>query len=185
VDARRRGRPRLRGSPPLVRDDGRGVPALRLRASRGGTHLGTFRAVARKFPHKAPRDILTDLLAATPGEEGKWFAAATEAGLYDEALDLARRTPCDPRTLTRAARDLAEARPAFAVGAGLLALQWLVQGYGYEITGADVWTAYSTTMKAAEANGNTAEIRERIRELVAGEKAGPFVARIPGRELGL
>ena len=27
---------------------------------------------------------------------------------------------------------------AFAVGAGLVALHWLVQGYGYEITGADV-----------------------------------------------
>jgi hypothetical protein len=107
-----------------------------LRASRGATYLATFRAVARKYPHKAPRDVLADLVAATPGDEATWFAAAKEAGLHEEALDLARRTPCDPRTLTRAARDLAEARPAFAVGAGLLALHWLVQGYGYEITGA-------------------------------------------------
>ena len=42
---------------------------------------------------------------ATPGEEGKWFAAAKDAGLYDEAIALARRTPTDPRTLARAARD--------------------------------------------------------------------------------
>jgi hypothetical protein len=71
------------------------------------------------------------------------------------------------------------------VGAGLLALHWLVQGYGYEITGADVWAAYSSTMKAAEANRNAAEVRERIKKLVAGETAGGFVARILGRELGL
>ncbi len=76
-------------------------------------------------------------------------------------------------------------QPAFAVGAGLLALHWLVQGYGYEITGADVWAAYSSTMKAAEKNGSVAETRARIRTLVAGERAGGFVAQILGRELGL
>ena len=156
-----------------------------LLANRGGTYLATYRAVASKYPHKAPRQILADLVKTTPGDEGKWFAAAKEAGLYDEALDLASRTPCDPRTLARAARDLAEARPAFAVGAGLLALHWLVQGYGYEITGADVWAAYSSTLKAAETNGNAGETRERVKKLVAGERAGGFVSRILGRELGL
>ena len=154
------------------------------RGSRGGTYLATFRAVARKYPHKAPRDILADLVNTTPGDEGKWFAAAKEARLYDEALALASRTPCDPKTLARAARDLALEQPAFAVGAGLLALHWLVQGYGYEITGADVWAAYSSTLKAAEENGNAAEIRGRIQKLVAGEKAGGFVAQILGKELG-
>jgi hypothetical protein len=154
-------------------------------ANRAGTYLATYRAVATKYPHKAPHAILTDLVKTTPGDEGKWFAAAKEAGLYEEALALASRTPCDPRTLARAARDLAEAQPAFAVGAGLLALHWLVQGYGYEITGADVWAAYSSTMKAADTNGNADEIRERIKKLVGGEKAGGFVSRILGRELGL
>jgi len=154
-------------------------------ASRGGTYLATFRAVAKKYPHKAPGEILAGLVKTTPGEEGKWFAAAKEAGLYDEALALARRTPCDPRTLTRAARDLGEMQPIFAAGAGLLALYWLVGGYGYEITGTDVWAAYSSTMKAAQKNGNANETRERIKRLVAGEKAGGFVAKILGRELGL
>jgi hypothetical protein len=60
-----------------------------------------------------------------------------------------------------------------------------VQGYGYEITGADVWVAYSSTMKAAETGANTAEVRERVRQLVGAEKAGGFVSRILGRELGL
>jgi hypothetical protein len=93
--------------------------------------------------------------------------------------------PCDPKTLTRAARDLAEEQPAFAVSAGVLALHWLVQGYGYEISGADVWAAYSSTMKAAERNGQVDEVRERVRALVASERAGGFVAKILGRELGL
>jgi hypothetical protein len=154
-------------------------------ATRGGTYLATFRAVARKYPEKSARQILSDLVEATPGEEGKWFAAAKEAGLYDEALALAKRTPCDPRTLTRAARDFAEREPSFAINAGLLALHWLVQGYGYEITGADVWAAYTSTMKAAERNGNAVEIRERVRKLVASETRGGFIRGILGTELGL
>ena len=148
-------------------------------------YLATFRTIAKKYPHKEASRILRDLVASTPGEEGKWFAAAKTVGLYDEALALASRTPCDPRTLARAARDLAEEQPAFAVGAGLLALHWLVQGFGYEITGADVRAAHESTMKAAENDGSVAETHERVKELVAAEAPGGFVARILGRELGL
>lgn len=155
-----------------------------VRAHRGGTYLATFRAVAKKYPNKKPGEILADLVKSTPGDEGKWFAAAKEAGLYDEAIALARRTPCDPKTLTRAARDLADDQPAFAMQAGLLALYWLVQGYGYEITGADVWAAYSSALKAAEKNGTARDAREQIEKMV-GERPGGFVAQILGRELGL
>ncbi|MFA5786391.1 MAG: hypothetical protein WDA71_05300 [Actinomycetota bacterium] len=154
-------------------------------ANRRATYLATFRAVAKKYPHRKADEILADLVVSTPGEEGKWFAAAKEAGLYDEALALASRSPCDLKTLTRAARDLAEKQPAFAVGVGLLALHWLVEGYGYEITGADVWTAYSATLNAAEAGRSVPETRERIRKLVEAEPPGGFVAKILGREIGL
>ncbi len=37
--------------------------------------------------------------AHTPGDEGKWFAAAESAKLFDEAIELANRTPCAPQTL--------------------------------------------------------------------------------------
>ena len=57
-----------------------------------------------KYPHKTRRDVLNDLAATTPGREGKWFAAAKDAGLLDEALVLARTSPADPNTLARAAR---------------------------------------------------------------------------------
>jgi len=156
-----------------------------LTANRGGTYLATFRAVARKYPHKSASDILADLVKTTPGDDGKWFAAAKDAGLFQEALMLAERTPCDPRTLTRAARDHVDGEPAFALGAGLLALHWLVQGYGYEITGVDVWSAYSSTMKAAERIGMTAQVREKISTMVASAGGASFVARILVREVGL
>jgi hypothetical protein len=63
-------------------------------------------------------------VATTAGDEAKWFAAAKEAGLFDEALDLAGRSPCDPKMLARAARHFADKQPVFALGAGLLSLQW-------------------------------------------------------------
>jgi hypothetical protein len=156
-----------------------------LRASRGGTYLATFRSVARKYPHKPAAEILRDLVETTPGEEGKWFAAARAAGLYDEALALAGSAPCDPKTLVRAARDLADERPEFAMAVGLLALRWLVQGYGYEVTGADVLAAYAITMRAAERSGKLPEVRDQVRQLVSAEVAGGFVTGVLGRELGL
>jgi hypothetical protein len=157
-----------------------------VRANQGGTYLATFRAVSKKYPHKAAGEVLADLVKTTPGDEGKWFAAAKDAGLYDEALALASRTPCDPKTLARAARDYTEKQPAFAASAGLLSLYWLVQGYGYEITGADVWDAYRATLAAAERHGSAAEVRERVRKMVAAEGAGErFVTKVLGRELGL
>jgi len=119
------------------------------RANRAGTYLAWFRAVARKYPHKESSAILEDLVSDTPGEEGKWFAAAKDARLFDEAIALANRTPCSPQTLTRAARDFEEKNPEFALEAGMAALGWLVEGYGYEITSVDVLDAYSHTMRAA------------------------------------
>ena len=157
-----------------------------LSASRRGTYLAWFRAVARKYPHKEPAAILQDLIAQTPGQEGKWFAAAKSAKLFDEAISLARCTPCSPQTLTRAARDFAEESPSFAMEAGMAALHWLVEGYGYEITALDVVSAYSFTLQAAE-NAECADAaQQRIRELVAQESFGErFVTRVLGPRLGL
>lgn len=150
------------------------------------TYLATFRAVAGKYKHKKPKEILRDLVAATPGSEGKWFAAARSAGLYEEAVELANLTPCDPRTLMRAARDTADNEPQFAVEAGVAALRWIAAGHGYEITGLDVRDAYDCAMKAAAKACCETGTLERIRELATGEGPGaPFVARVLGHDLGL
>jgi hypothetical protein len=157
-----------------------------LTANRGGTYLATFRAVARKYPHRSATDLLADLANSTPGDEGKWFAAAKDAGLFDEALALARHSPCDPKTLSRAARDHVVSHPIFAVNAGLLALHWLTYGYGYDITSADVWAAWDATMNAAARTGTTEEARERIRATAASiAGSANFVAQVLGRQLGL
>ncbi len=157
-----------------------------LRANRASTYAAWFRAVTKKYPHKKPADVLDDLVAETPGEEGKWFAAAKDATLFEEAIELANRTPCSPQTLTRAARDFGEKRPEFAIEAGMAALHWLVEGYGYEVTGLDVLNAYSHTMKAAENAGCAEETQKRIRDLVTRESFGErFVTKVLGRQLGL
>jgi len=153
-----------------------------LAANRSGSYLTTYRAILRKYPHKDPERILRDLVARTPGDRGKWFAAAKEAGFLELAIELANEWPCDPKTLTRAARDFIETHPGFALGAGLAALYWLGKGYGYEITGADVWAAYSNTIKAAERLDRRDEVRDRVRAMVANKG---FVAQVLGRELGL
>jgi len=81
---------------------------------------------------------------------------------------------------------MAETEPRFAVEAGVAALRWLVEGYGYEITGLDVRAAYDYTMKAAENAGCKSETFERIREWVTEKNFGErFVTRILGHELGL
>ena len=157
-----------------------------VRANQRGTYVASFRAVAEEYPHKSAGEVLADLVKATPGEEGKWFAAAKDAGLFDEALALASRTHCDPKTLTRAARDYVEEQPAFALAVGLLALDGFVQGYGYDVTSADVWAAYRATLSAAERLGSAAEVKQRIRDRVVSEPAGErFVHRTLRRELGL
>lgn len=112
-----------------------------LEANQGRTHLATFRAIAKKYPSQQPKEILRDLIASTPGAEGKWFATAKDAGLYVLAAELAMRSPTDPRTLTRAARDFADTQPDFALAAGQAALHWIAEGFGYEINDKDVRAA--------------------------------------------
>lgn len=124
-------------------------------------------------------------MQTTPGDEGVWFAAAKDAGLYDQALELASRSPCDPKTLARAARDFAEEQPNFAIGAGVLSLHWVVMDDGFEVAGADVLGAYRAAMAAAERLGIAVEVKARIRQLVAAEHDGGFVKQVLGRELRL
>lgn len=144
-----------------------------IEANQGTTNLATFRAIAKKYSHKQPEEILRDLVASTPGAEGKWFAAAKDAGLFDVAIELGARSPTDPRTLTRAARDYAEKQPAFALAAGLAALRWISLGHGYEITGTDVLDAYSAVTQAAvNAVVPTQQVNEQIRDMIASTQPG-------------
>jgi hypothetical protein len=157
-----------------------------LSANQAGTYLAWFRAVQRKYPGRSPAAILADLVRHTPGEDGKWFAAAKSAKLFDEAIVLANTAPCDPKTLTRAARDFAEVNPTFATEAGLAALRWLAAGHGYEITGLDVWAAYHQTLSASTNAGVREETLGRIRACFGSPAArNGFAASVLGPSLEL
>lgn len=145
-------------------------------ANAKGTRVATLRAIAAKYPSKSPETILREPVAASSGEEGKWFAAAKELGLFDLAIELATRSPADPKTLNRAARDHLAERPAFALEAALLPIRWITEGYGYELTSADVLDAVDFALKAGEALGGVDQVRRRIQQLVpANAMRHPFV----------
>lgn len=139
-----------------------------IEANQSTTNLATFRAIAKKYPDRRPEQILRDLIASTPGAEGKWFAAAKDASLFNVAIELANTSPTDPHTLARAARDFAERQPEFAVAAGLAALRWISMGHGYEVTGMDVLDAYDALMRAtAYAGIDQCQMNEKVAQLIA------------------
>ena len=148
-----------------------------LRAHTAGSYAATFRAVTNRYPDRAAREVLADLVATTPGVEGKWFAAAKDAALFDEAIALARRSPVDPKTLARAARDFAASEPGFAVEAGVLAIEEFANGLGFEVTGADVRMAYAGAMKAATKLGRSADVRQHFAAMLRQHGAGTAFVR--------
>ncbi len=144
-------------------------------AATGNSYIARFRSVAKRYPMKDPSQILADLIATTPGEEGKWFATAKDLKLYDLALELANRTPCDPKTLTRAARDYLDTEPAFALGSAMAALRWLSEGWGYEVTSGDVVEAYDRAMDAASRLNKVDEVADQIRQLVESNESASML----------
>jgi len=137
-----------------------------LSAAMGNSYIARFRIVAKRYPQKDQSQILADLIATTPGEEGKWFATAKQIGLYDVALELANQTPCDPKTLTRAARDYLDEEPVFALGSAMAALRWLSEGWGYEVTSIDLVEAYDRAMDAAFSLNKVADVKGQIRQII-------------------
>lgn len=135
-------------------------------ALRKGTYLSWYRAVAKEFPEKQPLEILQDLIATMPGQEGKWFATAKELGMLSLAIQLANTSLCDPGTLARASRDYVEKDPEFAMGAGRAALHWYLEGYGFDVEEYDVWVAFVSTMKAAAQLGQEALVNAELRRVV-------------------
>ena len=144
-------------------------------ANRAGSHLATFRAIKKKYPDKAPRAILDDLIAQTHGEEGKWFATAKTLGHKDLALDLARRSPVDIGNLLRASRDHLDRDPAFALETATTALGWMAAGHFYELKAGDVWQAMGYAVRAAEAIDRVESTRGLIQALAQDPNTDAFV----------
>ena len=120
-------------------------------------------------PDKDETEILMDLIGSTPGAEGKWFATAKDLKLYDLAVKLANLSPCDPRTLNRAARDHMVMNPGFTLESAVAAIRWLAEGWGYEITALDIRTAFTYAMDAAGVLGREKETLGRLMALLEGD----------------
>lgn len=146
-----------------------------LSATTATTHLARFRALAKKYPHKPQEQILRDLIASTPAEEGKWFATAKTLALFDVAAALARQSPVDIATLNRAARDFMEKEPDFALETALASLHWLAAGEFYEITGADVYDAVRYAWEASAKVGKKEETIKRIAAMAEDPHTEEFV----------
>jgi hypothetical protein len=158
-----------------------------LKANQAAAYLTRFRAIEKKYPSIPKAEILEDLVASTPGEEGKWFAAAKDAGMFDVAIALVKASPTDPRTLTRAAEAFVTKQPEFALQSGLAAMHWIAQGYGYEINSDDIMQAYDAIGKAVTtARADPLQVKLQIRQMVDGSPDNAkFLERVLGGVLGV
>jgi hypothetical protein len=67
-----------------------------LKAARGTSYLATYRTLAPKYPHKGSEELLGDLVATTPGDEGKWLWRALrhpDPGAGAGSLTSSHRSP--------------------------------------------------------------------------------------------
>lgn len=141
-----------------------------LLANRANSNLSTFRALARKYPELAPDKLLDHLIATTPGGPGKWFATAKTLKRFDKATQLAWASPCDPKTLTRAARNHLAKEPAFAMQAALSALHWMSMGHGYELTGLDAHETHRLALDGAQACHQTDLAQATIEQVLGPDR---------------
>lgn len=141
-----------------------------LLANQANTHLSTFRALTKKYPELAKDKLLAHLVASTRGEPGKWFATAKTLKLFDQATRLAWASPCDPKTLNRAARDHLKTQPNFAMQCALASLHWMSMGRGYELIGLDVQDAHRMAHEAASTTQQTEQAQASIQQVLAADR---------------
>lgn len=125
----------------------------------------TFAALLQVYPELEPGQLLADLLLASPGQEGRWFATAVSLRFYALAAEIAGRAPCDPRTLVRAGAQRLEADPEFAGEVAIAAIASICGGHGVEITGEDVFAAYDLAHSAALRTGSPARLKAQVAAL--------------------
>ncbi len=127
--------------------------------------LQTFRALAERYPERARDQLLAELIARSPGQEGRWFATARSLRFYELALEIAQRSACDPRTLNRAAAERLSGDPHFAVEVALASLRWIADDQGHAIDGQDVYDAFDLAMQGAALLGAESAVQARVRAI--------------------
>ena len=141
-----------------------------LLANQANSNLSTFRALKKKYPELTQEKLLGYLVSSSPGEPGKWFATAKTLKLFEQATRLAWASPCDPKTLNRAARDHLKTQPDFAMQCALASLHWMSMGHGYELTGMDVLEAHRFAIEAAAETQQTQQARASIDQVLAADR---------------
>ena len=149
-----------------------------LSANRKQTYLATFNSIAKKYPLKEKTEILDELINSSPGEEGKWFATANKLGLYEKALYLAIKSPCNPKTLMRASENTLETNAKYSQECALIAIHWMVNGYDYDITPLDVNIALRNAFNIADHLHNHEEVRKRIEKISRTSKGNMHILKI-------
>jgi hypothetical protein len=138
-----------------------------LKTVTGPTYLSIYRETVKRYPDRDRRQVLLDLIEAR-GQRGKWFAAAKDAGFLDIALLCARDFTVEPATLVRAARMFAAKKPKFAAEIGLLALERLLDGSGYDPRASLIQDAFGHLMDAATRIGARAWAMQQAKRLAEG-----------------
>lgn len=141
-----------------------------LLANQANSNLSTFRALKKKYPELAQEKLLGYLVSSSPGEPGKWFATAKTLKLFEQATRLAWASPCDPKTLNRAARDHLKTQPDFAMQCALASLNWMSMGHGYELTGLDVLEAHRFAIEAASITQQNEQVRATIGQILTPDR---------------
>lgn len=141
-----------------------------LLANQANSNLSTFRALQKKYPELAQEKLLGYLVSSSPDEPGKWFATAKTLKLFEQATRLAWASPCDPKTLNRAARDHLKTQPDFAMQCALASLNWMSIGHGYELTGMDVQDAHRMAIEAAFITQQNEQVHATIGQIFTPDR---------------
>ena len=80
--------------------------------------MAALKTSVKNYPHM-PRDtVLRGVVASQPEKDDKWLTDAKHARFFKLAIELAKQSPSDPRTLIGASRDFVGQQQAFALAAG-------------------------------------------------------------------
>ncbi|TVS18726.1 MAG: hypothetical protein EA417_02465 [Gammaproteobacteria bacterium] len=140
----------------LLRELGRHQEAFEryaLAAHESSSRVKWLKSLLAAYPERDPGAMLAALVATTPGQEGRWFAAARQAGLLDAAVALAERSATEPATLITAVKQHAESEPPFTLRCGLLALRGLLRGDAFDPEKIDLDLLVRHLTQAADALG--------------------------------
>jgi len=99
-----------------------------------------------------------------------------DAGFLNLALHFAQTGSTDPRTLSRASRDLVDDDAKISLQVGRMAVRRMLDGDGYDVTGIDVIDAYHHLVNAAEKLGLLNAARDDVFSLArnAQQRGSPL-----------